>query len=136
MSILKFRVWDNYTRKMSLVANISFGDDGSARTVIAESAPKGIIYHPLIHGENGILMQFTGLLDGEGREIYEGDILQIEDAMAKVVFWGRPPEFGLDVFHNEDNWCVDWNLTDDSERMEVIGNIYENPELVDAVNTI
>jgi uncharacterized phage protein (TIGR01671 family) len=80
------------------------------------------------------LLQYTGLKDCAGKEIYEGDILGMENATAKVVFWGRPPEFGLDFSHNEDEWCEDWNLTDDCEAMEIIGNIYEHPELLNRSN--
>ncbi len=72
--------------------------------------------------------QYIGHQDEAGEDIYEGDILKIEDATAKVVFWEGPPHFGLDFYHNEDKWCEDWNLTDDSDRMKVIGNIYANPE--------
>ncbi len=79
---------------------------------------------------NVVVMQFTGMKDRQGKEIYEGDILRMDNATAQVVFWERPPEFGLDFSHNEDLWCEDWNITDDSDRMEVIGNIYENPDLV------
>lgn len=76
------------------------------------------------------LMQYTGLQDTHDQDIYEGDILKMGDATAKVVFWGRPPEFGLDFSHNEEAWCEDWNLSDDSDRMEIIGNVYEHPELI------
>jgi len=130
MREIKFRVWDKRVNKMSPVANISFGDDGSARTIITELAPKDKYYDAVVHGENGVLLQFTGLKDCRGNEIYEGDVLKMGDATAKVVFWGRPPEFGLDFSHNEDEWCEDWDLSDDSERMQIIGNIYEHPELL------
>ena len=76
------------------------------------------------------LRQFTGLKDRNGNKIFEGDILKMGDATAKVVFWGKPPEFGLDFYHNEDAWCEDWNLSDDSTRMEIVGNIYEHLELM------
>jgi YopX protein. len=75
-------------------------------------------------------MQYTGLKDVAGKDIYEGDILGMENATAKVVFWNKPPEFGLDFSHNEGEWCEDWNLSDDHDRMEIIGNIYEHPELL------
>ena len=76
------------------------------------------------------LMDCLPFKSGSNQEIYEGDIIEIEGATAKVVFWGRPPTFGLNYYHNESAWCEDWNLTDDSNRMTVIGNIYEHPELL------
>lgn len=75
------------------------------------------------------LTQWTGLLDCNDKEIYEGDIVRMEQATAKVVFWEHPPAYGLDAL-DEDEWCDDWNLSDDSKHMEVIGNIYETPELL------
>ncbi len=57
------------------VTDISFGDDGSALTVIFQTAPKGKYYRGLVHGENGILMQYIGLQDREGVGIFEGGLL-------------------------------------------------------------
>ena len=39
-------------------------------------------------------------------------------------------QFGLHFYHNEEKWCEDWNLSDDSHRMTIIGTIYEHPHLL------
>ena len=111
---IKVRAWDG-KEFLPLAREVAFIDD----TGVLRSRIEGIIFN-----------EYTGLRDLHGKEIAEGDIVRMEDATAQVVFWERPPEFGLDFSHNEDLWCEDWNITDDSDRMEVIGNIYENPELV------
>jgi len=75
-----------------------------------------------------ILMQFTGLLDTNGVEIYEGDI----------VFSKRSGNKGQVFWHDERGyWEVDCSITDkyiqpndDWCDYEVIGNIHENPELL------
>ena len=66
------------------------------------------------------LMQFTGLLDKNGKDIYEGDILS---------FNSRPP-VGSVSFHSGSYWVADAVLGRASVQGEVIGNIYENPELL------
>lgn len=123
MREVKFRAWHKLEGKIYQWGSGVIAIDHQLNV---ETVPAG---RTLKHDEVE-LMQFTGMFDCNGNDIYEGDILQIEDASAKVVFWERPPEFGLDFSHNEDVWCEDWNLTDDSERMAIIGNIYENPDLL------
>ena len=73
-----------------------------------------------------VLMQFTGLLDKQGKEIYEGDIVEFKYANIKklkraVIEWG-----------SSGFWVVGWwNKIADYKGFEVIGNIYENPELLE-----
>ena len=76
------------------------------------------------------LMQYTGLNDKNDREIYEGDIIEFlenesgETWTAKIVFENLAFK-ALDV---EDE-CYEYDF-DDLADIEVIGNIYENPELL------
>jgi YopX protein len=127
MREIKFRAWCKYNNLMWSVEGLSYNGPNSSLSHVLLARPHISQVFPVSDVE---LMQYTGLKDTRKHDIYEGDILSIEGATARVVFWERPPEFGLDFAHSGDRWCEDWNLTDDSGRMEVIGNIYEHPELL------
>ena len=83
------------------------------------------------NGEDVILMQSTGLKDKNGKEIFEGDILY---GYAGEDFW-EIVEFDTeegkwirkDIWYNS-KLC----LSENNEFMEIVGNIYENPELLEA----
>jgi len=69
------------------------------------------------------LMQFTGLRDKNGKEIYEGDILE---GLGIVEWVASDCRFGMNIFE-ELKEVEFWELK--PSNLEVIGNIYENPEL-------
>jgi len=151
MREIKFRAWDKYYKAMcevdvwtikgahliGLPVEEKTELQSDQKTYVTIPAGQRFRKHKQI-----ILMQFTGLHDKNGKEIYEGDIVRNrQGGVYKVIS-------SLDIPKNQ-NWpnyhgwimrsanfkgrnygvneLFDWSKP---ERVEVIGNIYENPELI------
>ena len=84
------------------------------------------------------LGQFAGLTDCKGKVIYEGDIITVNGKYPRVVLWDKmswalmPTEY----FHDKMFWVmnlqhpgIDW-WEEFADKLEVIGNIHDNPELI------
>lgn len=129
--IPKFRAWDKTREELGEVERIRFDDEGNVSTVLVIGKSFGAnIYIDKIE-----LMQSTGLFDKNNKEIFEGDILGIEtdEGILNVnIFWDD--KHALFMFeseiHDEKELLAEL-VEDNTYPFEIIGNIYENPELLE-----
>jgi hypothetical protein len=84
---------------------------------------------------NKILMQSTGLKDKNGKLIYEGDILGGIYENLDIFYCKECRQFELHAngygcmcCNGDIHWC---EVVEDNNELEVVGNIYENPELLE-----
>ena len=131
--IPKYRAWYKEWKEMGRVGEIRFDLDGSVSVVLF----KGNFLDVSGPREKIVLMQSTGLKDKNGKEIFEGDIIAIEVDDTETPINARVSQnskIGVLMFHvfedNEDVPMVEL-LEDNSVAFEIIGNIYENPELLE-----
>ena len=122
--IPKFRAWSTDKKIMAEVRTLRFTDELVETDKFVERSIEGVK-----------LMQSTGLKDKNGKEIFEGDILAVEtddETLNVNVFWDE--EHALFMFeskqYNEKEALAEL-LEDYSYPFEIIGNIYENPELLE-----
>jgi len=125
MREIKFRAWDDEHRVMVLkifngVYETNLDSDGTL--VIGAYDSKEDWYELKV-------LQFTGLKDKNGKEIYEGDILEIGgDKVRKEIYWNNKFAW-WDIKRYEHSLGL-LLQTRKFVDVEVIGNIYENPDLL------
>ena len=77
------------------------------------------------------IQQFTGLLDKNGKEIFEGDIVKIAGHTDNDVVIFKDGAFCIEGWTNTlAELMTDWSSNIDPTTIEVIGNVHENPELL------
>lgn len=128
----KFRAWDKKDKRW--INDVWIDLDGT---------PYYQEYHTGVMDdydqENIILVQFTGLKDANGVEIYEGDIVKTEGIKLEVKIGGyfeNPITIlsgngnGVHYTNKEETKIIPASPSNIDSAVEVIGNIYENPELI------
>lgn len=117
MRQIKFRYWDKNYKRMD--QNVNF---------LGQVEKTG----------EGVYMQFTGLLDKNKKPIYEGDILSWlseEEGLGEIyeVYYDtKTASFRTKCKGVDDNAWFNTGMAEDviTDEIEVIGNIYKNPELL------
>ena len=139
MRVIKFRAWGRQAKRMYTVDDLKNlwtlnNHEGDAQTI-----PNVIVVNQSYRGEDlelvvdqdCDLMQYTGLNDKSGKEICEGDILDWPIKQRR--------EDGIVVFEDGGFWLIQdyiphlqsgGRYMPSKKYREIIGNIYENPELI------
>lgn len=143
MKNISFRAWDKIRKIM--YTGLPYSNAGSDGR---DNFPQ-VLKHPMIY----VVMQYIGLTDKNGVRIYEGDIVEFDDvgeegyeykegfdfANRAVVVWNNG-RFELGKFLSDNSEVMElmnnchedfWNALKDCQ---VIGNIYDNPDLLNSLN--
>jgi uncharacterized phage protein (TIGR01671 family) len=130
---IKFRIWDAYLKRLSGPEGLGVMiRNGSIDHVSCRESENGYSYsewgsaqHPLDQ-ERYALMQFTGLKDKNGVEIYEGDILLLNGIRHNRGIYAAVEFDAEGRFIETDTRNTIGKLS----SLRVVGNVYENPELI------
>ena len=129
----KFRVWNEKTESF-----IDYGDLMlDLKNGKVYSGDVGIPEYTIDVTNQVILMQYTGCRDKNGIEIYEGDVIKDKYGKAWLVQWYVGAFVITDKIPDSDGQTSTYshfsNVSNHHFYFEVIGNIYENPELLEVV---
>lgn len=123
---IKFRAWDKEHNEFA-----------TSSTFRLQSIPYGFDNHGVIHLNNSLFdyQQFTGLTDKNGTELYDGDLLLVDDHRTVKVIWHEPTasfdtEYISDTKHSIKDRFRGIKNNEWKWRTVKIGNIHEHKELL------
>lgn len=136
-SAFRFRVWDLERREMRHGPNFLIDSVGSLYWQFGFDEAK------CLSRQDYEVVFGTGLQDKNGKEIYEGDIVYAEaNDTTSVIKYGKhrcinsgyDDDFHFGFYTDHGDGGADETLYPDGTLYEVVGNIYENPELIRETN--
>lgn len=124
---IKFRAWDTEKKEMATVLRMSFDEDD----ITLMDSECGI--WNTVKGYVAIPMQYTGLKDSNNKEIYEGDIIDIIDSNGSHICEVKFIDgcFVSIEVGDSDEVCLREDISNFPHT--IIGNIYQNPELLQQI---
>lgn len=130
----KFKLWDDINKKM-----ITWQNEDASYAICLNGEIKKILHgatpFTIVLPKSLIILQYTGLKDKNGREVFEGDILGGTFEGLVVDYCDECKCLRLRI----DTMCLScegdltwWEIVENEKELEVIGNKWENPELLDS----
>ncbi|WLR53579.1 YopX family protein [Mesobacillus subterraneus] len=133
MREIKFRAWEKHLKEIIPVYDIDF----DFKQINTNKAWRRF--------DEVELMQYTGLKDKNGKDIYEGDIIATDDyAVAMLKHWGKKTEEKISLYEikffegrymlfDKNSWVAVLNhhVMSKANELTVVGNFYENHELLE-----
>jgi len=121
----KFRAWDRKNKRIFQVYSFDTVDSGC---IPRQIKGEGIDDLEFVYAADCDLLEYTGLTDRNGKGICEGDLCRDSTGVSRIVWHDTFASFCL----VRKGWLSSHFFGEavDPEDVEVIGNIYENPELL------
>ena len=142
----RYRAWDKEENRWINIASLVFDEEGELWYLSPVMDDFNPVYYENELGKTWELMQSTGLKDKNGVDIFEGDVVRFTwDMLSDVNATEKGKKVRISkVFWSD--WRASWAVGKKScnndlfryarngNTVEVIGNIYENPELLEQAN--
>ncbi len=131
MRDIKFRVWDKTTKEMNYKVQVgTWGDnvlnDKNYTACSVHNGQEWVHIEPYM--KDIVLMQYTGLKDKNGTEIYEGDILENNFNSLLQIYWDEIVGYGWGFQALLIKGHLEESITGYIDEYKIVGNIYENKE--------